>query len=121
MIVLNELANQVKKIKGFQTKTMRHARNRNIIIGAGIGSALGLAAGILFAPKSGREIRQGISDRTCETVKNLKENVTATRARVFNAASKKDAHLHDTGKKGGDSKNESTKKTGDDKGKETKK
>ena len=119
MIVLNELANQVKKIKGFQTRTMRHARNRNMIIGAGIGSALGLAAGILFAPKSGREIRQGISDRTCEAAKNLKENVAATRARMFDAASEKDGHEHDTGKKGGDPKNESTKKTGDDKGKET--
>ncbi|WP_319394335.1 YtxH domain-containing protein [uncultured Desulfobacter sp.] len=121
MVILNDLANQVKKIRGFQTKTMRHARNRNIIIGASIGSALGLAAGILFAPKSGREIRQGISDRTCETVKNLKENVTVTRARMFDAASKKEAHLHDAGKKGGDSKNESTKKTGEDKGTETSK
>ena len=55
MIVLNELANQVKKIKGFQTRTMRHARNRNMIIGAGIGSALGLAARDSVRPRNPAE------------------------------------------------------------------
>jgi gas vesicle protein len=120
-MILNELSNQVKKIRSFQTKTMRHAKKRNIIIGVGIGSAVGVAAGILLAPKSGREIRQGISDRTRKTMKNLKENVAATKTRMFDAALKKDSHLHEAGQKGSGAEKESAKKSGDDKKQEASK
>ncbi len=65
---------------------IQRSRTRNLIIGAGIGSVVGLAAGILFAPKSGRETRQTIADRTGETVQNLKENVTATKDRIVASA-----------------------------------
>jgi shikimate 5-dehydrogenase len=89
MMILNELANQVKKIKSSQTEYIRRNRTKNLIIGVGIGSAVGVAAGILFAPKSGRETRHIIADRTDRTVKNLKDNVAATKEKIVASATEK--------------------------------
>ena len=89
MMMFNELAKQVKRLGNSRTMELRRTRTRNLIIGAGIGSAVGVAAGILFAPKSGKETRHIIADKTGETVKNLKENVTATKDRIFAAAEEK--------------------------------
>lgn len=89
MMILNELANQVKRLRSSRTEDIRRNRTKNLIIGAGIGSAVGVAAGILFAPKSGRETRHIIADRTGQTVKNLKENVAAAKEKVFAAAKEK--------------------------------
>lgn len=89
MMMFNELAKQVKRLGNSRTSELRRSRTRNLIIGAGIGSAVGVAAGILFAPKSGSETRHIIADRTGETVKNLKENVTATKDRIFASAAEK--------------------------------
>jgi len=85
-MILNELANQVKKLRSSRTEDIRRNRTKNLILGAGIGSVVGVAAGILFAPKSGKETRQIIADRTGQTVKNLKENVAAGKEKIFSAA-----------------------------------
>jgi hypothetical protein len=86
LMILNELANQMKQFKNSRTEAVRRNRTRNLIVGVGIGSAVGVAAGILFAPKSGRETRHIIADRTGQTVKNLKNNVAAAKEKTFAAA-----------------------------------
>ena len=53
---------------------------KKIAAGAVIGAAAGLIAGVLFAPKSGKETRQDISDGAKKTVK---------------VAEKKLRHVHD--------------------------
>ena len=85
-MILNELANQVKKLRGSRTEDIRRSRTKNLILGAGIGSVVGVAAGILFAPKSGKETRQIIADRTGETAKTIKDKVTAAKEKVFASA-----------------------------------
>ena len=109
-MILNELANQVKKIKQSRTKVIRRNRTRNMILGAGIGSAVGVAAGILFAPKSGRETRKVIADRTSQTIKNLKDNVVATKARIFASSAEKESGSHETGENSGETGKETLKK-----------
>ena len=48
---------------------------RNVAIGAAFGTMVGLAVGILFAPRSGRETRQAIADKTVDTAGQVKETV----------------------------------------------
>ena len=117
IMFLNELANQVKKVKSSRAKDMRRNRNKNMVIGVGIGSALGVAAGILFAPKSGKETRQIISDRTSETIKNFKDDVAATKAKISASATEKGSRLHEAGQKGVEAVKETLKKSGEDKDK----
>lgn len=89
MMILNELANQMKQLKNSRTETVRRNRTKNLIMGVGIGSVVGVAAGILFAPKSGKETRHLIADRTGRTVKNLKDNVAATKEKMCASATEK--------------------------------
>lgn len=109
-MIFNELANKVKKIRQSRTKDIRRSRTRNMIIGAGIGSAVGVAAGILFAPKSGSETRKVIADRTGKTVKNFKDNVAATKDRIFASSTEKKSRSHKTGENSDETGKETLKK-----------
>ena len=81
-MILNELVNQAKKVKDSRSKSIRRSRTKNMAIGAGIGTAIGLLSGILFAPKPGKETRKIIAERTGEAVKNIKENAAAVKDKV---------------------------------------
>ena len=118
---LNELANQVQKVRSSRAKDMRRNRTKNMVIGVGIGSALGVAAGILFAPKSGKETRQIISDRTRETIQNFKANVAATKAKISASATEKGSRLREAGQKGVEAVKETLNKSDEDKKKESNK
>lgn len=120
IMILNELANQVKKVRSSRAKDMRRNRTKNMVIGVGIGSALGVAAGILFAPKSGKETRQIIADRTSETINNFKDNVAATKAKISASATEKGSRLREAGQKGVEAVKETLKKSDEDEDKKKK-
>ena len=121
VMLLNELVNQVKAVRRSREKTNRRDRTKNMVIGAGIGTAVGLAAGILFAPKSGKETRQIIADRTSETVVNLKESVAAAKERIAASTAEKSAMLREAGQKGVEAAKEELKKQEEDKKKSSQK
>jgi len=120
IMILNELANQVKKVRSSRAKDMRRNRTKNMVIGVGIGSALGVATGILFAPKSGKETRQIIADRTSETINNFKDNVAATKAKISASATEKGSRLREAGQKGVEAVKETLKKSDEDEDKKKK-
>ncbi len=96
-MILNNLASQAKQIRIARTRTVRQTRAKNMAIGAGIGTAIGVVAGILFAPKSGRETRQIITDRTSETIKDFKNNIASAKSKVSASAKEKADRLRETG------------------------
>lgn len=114
IMILNELVNKVRNIRSSSAKDMRRNRNKNIVIGIGIGSALGVAAGILFAPKSGKETRHIIADQTSETIKNIKDNVVATNAKISAAVREKGSRWREAGQKGFEAVKETLKKPGEE-------
>jgi gas vesicle protein len=117
----HELVNQVKAVRRSREKTNRRDRTKNMVIGAGIGTAVGVAAGILFAPKSGKETRQIIADRTSETVVNLKESVAAAKERIAASTAEKSSMLREAGQKGVAAAKETQKKQDEDKKKSSQK
>ncbi|MCF8114281.1 MAG: YtxH domain-containing protein [Desulfotignum sp.] len=96
-MILNSLAGQAKQIRIARTRTLRQNRTKNMAIGAGIGTVIGVAAGILFAPKSGRETRQIITDRTSETLKDLKDNIASAKSKISASAKEKADRFRDKG------------------------
>jgi gas vesicle protein len=109
-MMLNELVNQVKAARLSKSKAMRRDRAKNLAIGAGIGIAVGGAAGVLFAPKSGKETRQIISDKAGETMTTIKENVEAAKDRISASAAAKSSRLREAGQKGVEAAKETLKK-----------
>ncbi|MBT9173780.1 MAG: hypothetical protein DDT21_02186 [Syntrophomonadaceae bacterium] len=60
-----------------QKKTERRKEAcRNMATGVAIGTIIGLTAGILFAPKSGKETRQAIADKAVEKSGQVKQIVS---------------------------------------------
>ncbi len=53
----------------------RKAACRNLTTGLFFGALIGVTAGILLAPKSGKETRKDIADKTADTVEQLKEAI----------------------------------------------
>ena len=53
-----------------------------IAIGFVVGAAIGLAAALLLAPKSGKEIRELLKDKTTDIPETFKER-TADREKVY--------------------------------------
>ena len=119
LLILNELTNQVKKVNRAREKDIRRNRTRNMVVGAGIGSVVGVAIGILFAPKSGKETRHVIAAQAGETMKNLKDNVAATKAKISASATEKGSRLREAGQKGVEAVKETLKKPDEDKKKES--
>ncbi len=68
-----ELANIVTGSPTIRARQEARGRNVNLLVGLSIGTAMGLTAGILAAPRSGRETREKLASRTSEIVGNLKE------------------------------------------------
>jgi hypothetical protein len=76
-----------KSWQGKEEKTMEaNARNHSgLWKGLMVGSFLGAAAGFLFAPKSGKELRSDIQGRTDKAVEETKRFCSGGRTGVRNA------------------------------------
>jgi gas vesicle protein len=76
------IVDRVYGMKNLHEKALRHTRTRNLALGASIGTAVGVAAGVLFAPRSGKETRDEISRRTEGAISSLRNNVEETKSRI---------------------------------------
>ncbi len=63
--VLSKERRRKQKIKAVQ----------NIAVGVGIVTAVSVATGVLFAPKSGKETREDIKVKAVNTVENIKDTI----------------------------------------------
>jgi hypothetical protein len=65
----------VDKLSRDTESERQRAACRNLATGLLIGACVGVTAGIIFAPKSGRETRKEIADKTADAVDHLRETV----------------------------------------------
>jgi gas vesicle protein len=69
---------------------MANDGNKKLIIGAAIGAVAGAAAGILLAPKSGKETRKMIGDKAKEIARKGKKMIEkgkdAAKGKIKNTA-----------------------------------
>jgi gas vesicle protein len=68
----------------------------SFVKGLVIGGVAGLAVGILYAPKSGKEIRKQISDSTEEILNKAKMQYEDTRKKITEIAEDKKESYHET-------------------------
>lgn len=121
VMILNELVKKASEIKQSQVKALGRARTKNVAIGVGIGTVLGVAVGILFAPKAGKETRQQIVEETSKVAKSMKENMGAVKTKIVDSVKETGSKLHETGAQGIDAVKESLKEKEDSKSANSKK
>jgi len=79
---------------------------RNIATGVAIGTIIGFTAGILFAPKSGKETRQAIADKTVEisgqgkqlvseAIEKIKSKVSSIERSAYGVAEQLQEGIHE--------------------------
>jgi gas vesicle protein len=63
-------------------KTAKKNLSKGLAIGTAAGAAFGAVAGLLFAPKSGKDTRKDIADGVTTTAKKVAEEVKAGSAKL---------------------------------------
>jgi gas vesicle protein len=81
-MILKAAANRYALLRNKRRIAQKRDNAKNLLLGGSIGTIAGVAAGLLFAPKSGRETRRQIAQRTGETITNIKEGVSDTTERI---------------------------------------
>jgi gas vesicle protein len=67
------LTDFVEHFKREKELDRRRTACKNVATGVAIGTLLGITVGVLFAPKSGRETRKAIAEKTVETAEHVKQ------------------------------------------------
>lgn len=81
----------LKKIEEKRKKQRRAEKNKKVAIaglGVAVGALAGSAAGVLFAPKSGKETREDIAEKSKVAKDKLNDGVQATKEKVEESKSK---------------------------------
>ena len=92
-MVVKEVADRMLALRDRRRIAERKKNTRNLLLGATIGTAAGAAAGLLFAPQSGRKTRDQIYQRTGETINTIKESVAETGDRIADRVQEKASRL----------------------------
>lgn len=95
VMLFKEVAERVSTLRNSRRIAQRRQNTKNLIIGATIGTAAGAAAGLLFAPQSGKKTREQISQRTEETVDTIKARVSSTSEKIADRVQNKASQLRD--------------------------
>ena len=92
-MILKEITDRVRQAKIDREKTLRQKKARSLALGITIGSAMGALAGILFAPRVGKETREDLIRRGSEAWGKIQENASHTGHRLANAVEEKTSRV----------------------------
>jgi gas vesicle protein len=84
-MIMKEIADRLRQARTDREKALR--RKKTGILALGV--AIGAVAGVLFAPKTGKETRADLSQRGCEAWEKIKENASHTGHRLVSAVEEK--------------------------------
>lgn len=73
------LKDTIDRMRTEREREERRKRAGKFVLGAALGTAAGAAAGLLFAPRSGKETREQIASKTNEALDTVRDNLDETR------------------------------------------
>ena len=88
-MIIKEIADSVRQARIVREKTLRRKKAWGLALGVTIGSTVGMVAGVLFAPKAGKEIREDLSRCGCEVWGKIKENASGAGHLLLSAVEEK--------------------------------
>jgi len=106
-VILKEIADRIRDTRINREQTLRRNRTGMLALGVAIGGTVGAVAGILLAPKAGKETRADLSRYSCETWGRAKDSVSTAGHRLVDAVEEKSGRLRTAAEKGVDAARES--------------
>lgn len=76
------LAKLIEEKKKAKNRKETAKKSKNIAVGATVGILAGLAGGLLFAPKSGKETRENIKDSASDLTNTAKDKTIEVKNKV---------------------------------------
>lgn len=92
-MIMKEIADRVRRAKIDREKKLRRKKAGILALGVTIGSTVGAVAGVLFAPRAGKETREDLSRRGWEAWGKLKEDASHTGHRLISVVEEKSSQV----------------------------
>ena len=93
-MIMKEIADRLRQARTDREKALR--RKKSGILALGV--AIGAVAGVLLAPKAGKETREDLSQRGSEAWEKIKENASHTGHRLVSAVEERGARVRTAAK-----------------------
>lgn len=98
-MIVKELVNRLSNARWDREKLLRRNQAGVLALGLSIGCTVGAVAGILLAPRAGKETREDVSRRSREAWEKLKDNASSTGHRMVNAMEEKGCQVYTAAEK----------------------
>lgn len=99
-MMVKELFDRVRHARSDREKILRRNKAGMLALGVSIGCTVGAVAGLLLAPKSGKETREDVSRRSSEVWQKVKDSASTNGHRMANAIEELGTSVCTAGAKG---------------------
>jgi gas vesicle protein len=101
-MILKEITDSIRRSGLHREQTLRRNRAGMLALGVAIGGAVGAVAGVLYAPRAGKETREDLTRRSSEVWETVKENASTTGQQLISAVEEKSSRVRTAAEKGVD-------------------
>ena len=98
-MIMKEIADRIRQARIDREKTQCLKKAGVLALGVAIGSTVGALAGVLFAPKAGKETREDLIRRGCEAWGKIQENASHAGHRLTSAIEEKSSRVRTAAEK----------------------
>ena len=92
-MIIKDFIDHVRHAKSERENAARRGKAGMLALGVSIGCTVGAVAGVLLAPRSGKETRDDAALRGSEAWETIKDNVSTTGSRLLHVLEEKRACL----------------------------
>ena len=85
LMIVTDVFDRLRNARNLREKTIRRNKVGALALGVSIGCTVGAVAGVLFAPRSGKETREEVGRRSGEAWEKVKDNVSTNGHRLADA------------------------------------
>jgi gas vesicle protein len=100
VMIVKELLDRMRHARCVREKEMRRNSAGMLALGVSIGCTVGAVAGLLLAPRTGKETREEVSRRSSEAWEKIKDNVSVNGQRLADTLEEQGTRVHVAAEKG---------------------
>ena len=93
-MIVKELVDRLRNVRSDREKSIRRNQAGALALGVSIGCTIGAVAGVLFAPRAGKETREDVSRRSRDAWEKIKDNTSSTGQRLVTAMEEKGSQVY---------------------------
>lgn len=98
-MIVKELLDRAREARRAKERKVQRGKAGMLVLGVSIGCTVGAVAGVLWAPRTGKETRQEVARRGRETWEKIKDNASSTGYRLAHAVEEKGAQVYGAAEK----------------------